>query len=179
MGQDIIASYPSDFPTAPKPLRSGKYVVALRSRGRVLGKHELPRGSCSFTVPEGEPGWFVRWEGIHVGGEDLVTIFLQAGQDARKLQGLQCEIWNPGQVREDNAARAKFSDDSPPYLIPQVTYPKDFQNANPLRGGVYRGEWTSWSSAVPVGAQGRRSLVRRFAFEWPSLDEVDPTKRRG
>lgn len=79
----------------------------------------------------------------------------------------------PGELADARPSRAKFGDYQPGQVLPQATYPKDFKEGKPLTTGVYWGEWTAWDQAYPVGAQGRRSLVRRFAFEWPSLDELD------
>lgn len=173
LDQDVNVSYPRDFPTAPTPLTSGKYVVTLRGPGRIRRKHEVVRGACEFLVPEGESGWFVRWEAINIANEDAVTIFVQSGPGARVLRGLQCELWSPGQARSEVPARAKVESGTLSDLIPQATYPKDFEGGEPLRDGVYRGRWTAWSSDAPVGAQGRRTLVRWFALRWPGLEEVD------
>jgi len=173
IGEDLGVKYPEHFPTASHVLQAGEYAVLLRGPGRLRRRHEVMRCSCPFRIPDGEPGWFVRWEGIHVGGGDQVTIFVQAGREARQLRGLQCDVWSPGQATDDRPARAMFADDSPHYLIPQATYPEHFEGGSVLRKGVYRGEWTAWSPASPVGAEGRRTLVRRFAFEWPNLEAMD------
>lgn len=171
--RDLAVSYPGHFPTAPALLAAGRYTIFVRSSGWILRQRPVVRCSKSFSIPDGEPGWFTRWEGVHVNGEDLVTIFVQHGRGARELKGLQCEIWSPGESLEDPPARARVPDNSPFNVIPQVAYPKDFEGARAFRHGVYRGEWSAWSTSFPVGAQGRRTLVRRFAFNWPDLETRD------
>jgi hypothetical protein len=167
IGHDVTTYYPDEFPQAARLLRSGEYVV------RLVGPREEVRGSCTFRIPEGEPGWFCRFESIHVEDEDHITVYVQPGQGARHLKALQCEIHAPREPAGARPARAKFGDYQPGEVLPQATYPKDFDGGRPLMRGAYWGEWTAWDPAYAVGAQGRRTLVRRFAFEWPSLDDLD------
>lgn len=164
----ISFHYPHLFATAPRPLRSGTYWVEWRRPGR-FRRHRL-LGRCSFEISPGQPGWYVAVKAMRLGDQDQVTIFLHRSEGAESLEGLICEVTDlDGQSIKADPEKVEETVGKSAGMPIQATYPLWFEDAKPLRTGRYEGVWWSWRRAAPVGAEGRRELVRRFNFDWPTV----------